>query len=100
LLLLFVRLRMDARWTARFAGLHQTAKYVIVNWHERYCFAPRHRLGGRYRRAVGNRRVVRSGWLRDRNLPAKGRRSAVQAFDRGRWPAARSDWIPNPSHCI
>jgi hypothetical protein len=50
--------------------LRRTAKYGIVNRQEKYCFAPWHDW------------VVRSGWLRDRDLPARGRRSAVQAFDR------------------
>ena len=79
--------------------LRRTAKYDIVNRQEKYCFAPRHRLGGRYRMAVDNRRVVRSGWLRDRDLPARGRRSAVQAFDRS-MASNRASRLPNPSHCI
>jgi len=94
-----VRLRMDRRLSTRTADLHQTAKYGIVNWQEKYCFAPRHRLGGSNRRAVDNRRVVRSGWLRDRDLPAKGRRSAVQAFDRSMaWKQGRPDSKPKPLH--
>ena len=89
-------------------GLHQTAKCVIVNRQEKYCFAPRHRLGSLAvswtasglavsQTAIGW--VVRSGWLRDRDLPAKGRRSAVQAFDRSRSSNTdRPEPKPKPLH--